>query len=59
MRRQRPFCLPAVSEEVRGAVGRRLTAVGRLLEHEFGGAQDVEGCFAGGELWVVQSRPQP
>ncbi|GAB4819879.1 hypothetical protein N2152v2_006925 [Parachlorella kessleri] len=49
----------SVSEEVRGAVGRRLTAVGRLLEHEFGGAQDVEGCFAGGELWVVQSRPQP
>lgn len=40
-------------------VGRRLTAVGRLLEHEFGGPQDVEGCFSGGQLYVVQTRPQP
>ena len=44
---------------MRGSVGRRLTAVGRLLEHEFGGPQDVEGCFAGGQLYVVQTRPQP
>jgi phosphoglucan,water dikinase len=47
------------SEDARAAAGRRLCAVGRLLEAEFGAAQDVEGCVAGGRLYVVQTRPQP
>jgi len=46
-------------EEVRVGVGRRLAAVGCLLETEFKCAQDVEGCLVGGKIWVVQTRPQP
>jgi phosphoglucan,water dikinase len=47
------------SEDVRSALGKRLAAVGRLLESEFEGAQDVEGCVVDGRLFVVQTRPQP
>lgn len=47
------------SEDVRTSIGRRLTAVGCLLESEFGDAQDIEGCFVDNQLWVVQTRPQP
>ena len=47
------------SEEVRVGLGRRLAAVGRLLESEFEGAQDVEGCVMDGRLFIVQTRPQP
>lgn len=47
------------SGDMRAALGRRLAAVGVLLENEFGGAQDVEGCVVQGHLCVVQSRPQP
>lgn len=41
------------SEEMRAEVGRRLTAVGQLLEEEFGGPQDVEGCFLGNDMPVA------
>ena len=44
----------------RAAVGRRLAAVGRLLEQTLGGPQDVEGGVASDRsLFIVQSRPQP
>jgi len=47
------------SEDVRTALGKRLAAVGRLLESEFDGPQDVEGCVVDGRYFVVQTRPQP
>eukprot|EP00882_Tetradesmus_deserticola_P009551 GHRQ01010085.1.p1 GENE.GHRQ01010085.1~~GHRQ01010085.1.p1 ORF type:complete len:292 (+),score=113.17 GHRQ01010085.1:499-1374(+) len=47
------------SPDVRQALGRRIGAVAGLLERQFGGAQDVEGCFVGDLLYVVQARPQP
>ena len=47
------------SDEARVTLGQRLSAVGRLLEVEFGGAQDVEGCVVDGRMYVVQTRPQP
>lgn len=47
------------SEDVRSALGKRLAAVGRLLESEFDGPQDVEGCVVDGRFFVVQTRPQP
>ncbi|KAL4418709.1 hypothetical protein ABPG77_000342, partial [Micractinium sp. CCAP 211/92] len=50
---------PATSAEVREGVARRLLAVAAVLEDEFGAAQDVEGCFVGNQLYVVQTRPQP
>jgi phosphoenolpyruvate synthase/pyruvate phosphate dikinase len=37
----------------------RLAAVGALLEAEFGCSQDVEGAVVEGNIFVVQSRPQP
>jgi phosphoglucan, water dikinase len=43
----------------REALGKRIGAVAALLEAEFGGPQDVEGCLVGEELYVVQTRPQP
>lgn len=49
----------SASADVREGVGRRLLAVSKILEHEFKVAQDVEGCFVGNELFVVQTRPQP
>jgi hypothetical protein len=47
------------SSDVRQALGKRIGAVAGLLERQFGGAQDVEGCFVGDLLYVVQTRPQP
>ena len=41
------------------AAARRLLGVGVQLEQAFGGAQDVEGCIVGKDLFVVQTRPQP
>ncbi|KAL4433837.1 hypothetical protein ABPG75_000278 [Micractinium tetrahymenae] len=49
----------SASSEVREGVARRLLAVAAVLENEFGAAQDVEGCFVGNQLYVVQTRPQP
>jgi pyruvate,water dikinase len=36
---------------------RRLAALGRSLEERFGRPQDVEWAIAGGELYLLQSRP--
>lgn len=44
---------------VREEIARRLLGVGMQLEQAFGGAQDVEGCLVGKDLFVVQTRPQP
>jgi hypothetical protein len=41
------------------ALGARIGAIAALLEAEFGGPQDVEGCLVGDEIYVVQTRPQP
>lgn len=49
----------AGSVDARRQLAQRLAAVGSFLEASFGAAQDVEGCVADGELWIVQSRPQP
>jgi phosphoglucan,water dikinase len=47
------------SLEARKQLGSRLGGVAALLEHEFGGPQDVEGCLIGDAVYVVQTRPQP
>ncbi|MCL6479279.1 MAG: phosphoenolpyruvate synthase [Peptococcaceae bacterium] len=44
---------PALSEEQ--AV--RLARMGRSIEEHFGIPQDIEWCIAGGEIFIVQSRP--
>ena len=44
----------------RGALAKRLAAVGALLEARLGGPQDVEGGVASdGSIFIVQARPQP
>ncbi|ERN06779.1 phosphoglucan, water dikinase, chloroplastic [Amborella trichopoda] len=40
-------------------LGQRLGAVGFFLERKFGCPQDIEGCVVGGDIYIVQSRPQP
>lgn len=47
------------SKDLRSAIGARLGIVGRLLEAEFGCPQDIEGCIVHGQIFIVQSRPQP
>uniref|UniRef100_A0A061RNS8 Phosphoglucan, water dikinase n=2 Tax=Tetraselmis sp. GSL018 TaxID=582737 RepID=A0A061RNS8_9CHLO len=47
------------SDDFRAELGRRLMEVGVALEREFGAPQDIEGALVGGEVYVVQSRPQP
>ena len=49
----------SLSSDARVELGRRIGAVAACLERSFGGAQDVEGCLVGDELFVVQTRPQP
>ncbi len=36
---------------------RRLAELGRTLQEALGGPQDVEWALAGGELYLLQSRP--
>jgi phosphoglucan,water dikinase len=43
----------------RAELGAQLGNIAVLLEQRLGGAQDVEGCVAGGVVYIVQSRPQP
>ncbi|KAI8466100.1 MAG: pyruvate phosphate dikinase [Monoraphidium minutum] len=47
------------SVEARKQLGGRLGGVAAVLEREFGGPQDVEGCMLGDAVFVVQTRPQP
>ncbi len=35
----------------------RIVAAARTLEAELGRPQDIEWCIAGGELWILQTRP--
>jgi phosphoglucan,water dikinase len=49
----------SLQESVREELGARLGAVAVLLEKRLGGPQDVEGCVVDGEVFIVQSRPQP
>ena len=42
----------------RDAAGKRLVRVGTFLEAALGVAQDIEGGFVDGEVYIVQSRPQ-
>ena len=47
------------SMEAQKVLGRRLAAIGMMLEKRFGGPQDVEGCVVGDTIYIVQTRPQP
>ncbi|TEB15847.1 Phosphoenolpyruvate synthase [Pelotomaculum sp. FP] len=44
---------PALSED--SAV--KLAGLGKRIEQHFGGPQDIEWCFAGGDMYILQSRP--
>jgi phosphoglucan,water dikinase len=48
-----------VSADARVELAQQIGAVASCMERAFGGAQDVEGCWVGDELYVVQTRPQP
>jgi phosphoglucan, water dikinase len=49
----------SVDATFRKQFGQRLAAIGQFLEQKFEGAQDVEGCLVGKDIFIVQSRPQP
>jgi phosphoglucan,water dikinase len=49
----------STSADKRTEVGGNLAAAGVELEKAFGGPQDVEGAFVGGDIYIVQTRPQP
>ncbi len=40
------------------ALGARLSKIAEFLESAFGGPQDVEGVVTGGDIHIVQTRPQ-
>ena len=42
----------------RESLGRRLAAIGSLVEHAFGKSQDVEGAVLNNQIYLVQSRAQ-
>jgi alpha-glucan,water dikinase len=44
--------------EFRAGFGAALTRIGEALETAFGGPQDIEGAYARGHYYVVQTRPQ-
>ena len=49
----------SLDADARQAVGTALAQAGASLEEQFGAPQDVEGCFVGEQLYIVQTRPQP
>ncbi len=51
-------CSLSTNKKARIRMGRRLTAIGRLVENTFNSPQDIEGAFVGDTIWLVQSRPQ-
>ena len=51
-------CSLSTNEKLRIGMGRRLAAIGRLVETKFGSPQDIEGAIVGDTIWLVQSRPQ-
>lgn len=44
--------------ETRHQFARRVAKISRVLEQAFGHALDVEGAVVGGEVWLLQARPQ-
>ena len=49
----------SVDPAARAALGAKLRDAGVALETAYGSAQDVEGGIVDGEVYIVQSRPQP
>ena len=49
----------SVDAGARAALGAKLKEVGVALETAYGAPQDIEGGVVDGEVYVVQSRPQP
>jgi hypothetical protein len=49
----------SLNETARQELGAHLGAIAALLEQRLGGPQDVEGCVVDGDVFIVQSRPQP
>ena len=49
----------SVDPAARAALGAKLRDAGVALETAYGAAQDVEGGIVDGEVYIVQSRPQP
>lgn len=45
--------------EERLKLGQQLASIGEYLEKSLGSPQDVEGAVVGGDVYIVQSRPQP
>jgi phosphoglucan,water dikinase len=50
--------LLSTDSEARTAIAQRLGQVARLVEHEFGSPQDIEGAIVGPSIYLVQSRAQ-
>jgi phosphoglucan,water dikinase len=44
--------------EARSQLGRRLAAIGRLVEEAFGRPQDIEGAVIGEKIYLLQARAQ-
>ncbi len=51
-------CSLSTNKKVRTRIGKRLTAIGLLVEKAFGSPQDIEGAIVGDRISLVQSRPQ-
>ncbi|KAK9842786.1 hypothetical protein WJX74_002436 [Apatococcus lobatus] len=49
----------SLDDDKRKQVGLKLAEVGKQLEQEFDGPQDVEGVLIGDNVYLVQTRPQP
>lgn len=49
----------STDQSARERIGGQLFKVGKYLETELDGPQDVEGAVVGDSIYVVQSRPQP
>lgn len=49
----------STDQTARETLGGALFKVGKYLESELGGQQDIEGAAVGESIYIVQSRPQP
>jgi hypothetical protein len=49
----------STDEAARIRIGQALFKVGKYLEAELDGPQDIEGAVVGDSIYIVQSRPQP
>jgi phosphoglucan,water dikinase len=48
----------SVEAEARRSLGRRLAAIGHVVEEAFQGPQDIEGALLAGDIYLLQGRPQ-